>query len=285
MTTAPPTVSFFGLSPLSPSRSISTSSFIAGDEPISIIPSFHHPELGLISSTVGPFRAGIDCTVPLWLGVMLRKRKLAKIIPPQWMEVETLKEVLRFERDPREANFSSLLPFRHAEIAQAILSAHRGGEDSELPDGDKIKLLLEDIATVRMDKIRKNVHTLSSQILNRPSKVQPIIDVTNIGSLEMHAVKSFVTESFRMHRELSGKGNGYSQPLENERSGSGGLASSGVESSSRSRLRASRLVRGDENQEEEQLEDPRPLEEIEAEEADEEEEGDEVGRSRIRRHR
>ena len=241
----------------------------------------------------------MDTTVPLWLAVMLRKRKLAKIIPPQWMDVEVLKEVLRFERDPREANFSSLLPFRHAEIAQAILSACRAGSgtgagggaasDSELPDADRIKLLLEDIATVRMDKIRKNVHTLSSQILSRPSTVQPIIDVTNIGSLEMHAVKSFVTESFRLHRELSGKGSSYSQSIqstEGSRS-EGGLTSNraSVEGSGRGRLRASRLVREAENDEE--LEEPRPLEELEAEadEEEDEEPEDDPGRSRLRRHR
>ncbi|KAL3804931.1 hypothetical protein HJC23_006703 [Cyclotella cryptica] len=296
MTSAPPSVSFFGNTPLSPDRSIAISSFLAGDEPIAIIPSFHHPEpLGLISGQVGPFRAGMDTVVPLWLAVMLRRRKLAKIIPPSWMDADLLKEVLRFERDPREANFSSLLPYRHAEIAQAILAACRAGSgtgasgggsagDSEIPDADRIKLLLEDIATVRMDKIRRNVHTLSSQILSRPSRVQPIIDVTNIGSLEMHAVKSFVTESFRLHRELSGKGNAYSQPLqsaegsrkENAESRSNG---SRLDGASRGRLRASRLVREDDD-----LQEPRPLEEIDGDGEEVTGHGD-TGQSRIRRHR
>lgn len=235
----------------------------------------------------------MDTTVPLWLGVMLRRRKLAKIVPPNWMNVETLREVLRFERDPREANFSPLLPFRHAEIAQAILAACRSGSgsgagDSELPDADRIKLLLEDIATVRMDKIRKNVHTLSSQILSRPSRVDPIIDVTNIGSLEMHAVKSFVTESFRMHRELSGRGSSYSMPVQGQEGSQAGVAGAGgVEGASRGRLRASRLVRREENdnEEEDELEVPRPLEDIEAEEEDEEDIQEETGGSRLRRHR
>ncbi|KAL7509932.1 hypothetical protein ACHAXN_007189 [Cyclotella atomus] len=281
MASSTPTVSFFGHTPLTPTQSISTSSFLAGDESISIIPSFSHPNpLGLISGTVGPFRAGMDTSVPLWLAVMLRKRKLARIIPPHWMDVEVLKEVLRFERDPREANFSPLLPFRHAEISQSILMACKaGGGDCEIVDGDKIKLLLEDIATVRMDKIRKNVHTLSSQLLSRSSRVQPIIDVTNIGSLEMHAVKSFVVESFRMHRELSGTGSAYSD--RNVQDGSQQGAVGGVEAAGRGRLRASRLVR-----QEEEMEVPRPLEEIEAEEEEDEEmEEDDGGRSRLRRHR
>jgi GINS complex subunit 2 len=266
------------------------SSFLAGDEPVSIIPSFHHPEpLGLISGQVGPFRAGMDTVVPLWLAVMLRRRKLAKIIPPSWMDTEVLKEALRFERDPREASFSSLLPFRHAEIAQAILSACRSGSgtgassggsagDSEIPDADRIKLLLEDIATVRMDKIRRSVHTLSSQILSAESRVQPIIDVTNIGSVEMHSVKLFMTESFRNHREFSGKGSAFAQSAQSAEGSRSDSAGNGAETSGRGRLRASRLVR-----ESEELETPRPLEEIEAEE--EEESGDEVENSRLRRFR
>jgi hypothetical protein len=209
------------------------------------------------------------------------------------MDVEVLKEVLRFERDPREESFSSSLPFRHAEIAREILAACRAGGD-ELPDADKIQLLLEDISTVRMDKIRRNVHTLSSQLLSQPTKEQPIIVVTGMGSLEMHAVKSFVTDSFRLHRELTGKGSGYSPPLQGAGEGREGLPSSGSagEGATRGsgRLRASRLVRENENREED-LEEPRPLEEIEAEEEkddddnDDDEGGEEVGRSKIRRHR
>lgn len=41
-----------------------------------------------------------------------------------------LKEVLRFERDPNEASFSPDLPFRHAEISHAILTACRAGSGS-----------------------------------------------------------------------------------------------------------------------------------------------------------
>ena len=208
--------------------------------------------------------------------------------------MEVLKEVLRFERDPREANFSSLLPYRHAEIAQSVLTAcQTSSGDSEIPNADRIKLLLEDIATVRMDKIRKNIHTLSSQILSRESKVQPIIDVTNIGSLEMHSIQSFVVEAFRLHRELEGRGSMYNEPPSLQGTGSGGergARSGSSEDVGRrdGRLRVSRLARDDDGSNDEELMVPRPLEDIEAEEEEnnQENEGDdEAGRSRIRRHR
>lgn len=214
--------------------------------------------------------------------------------------MEVLKEVLRFERDPREANFSSLLPYRHAEIAQSILTACQNSSgDSEIPNADRIKLLMEDIATVRMDKIRKNIHTLSSQILSRESKVQPIIDVTNIGSLEMHSIQSFVVEAFQLHRELGGRGSVYNEPLSLQGVGSGaeggargGGGGGGEEEEvgrSGGRLRVSRLVRNEADDNNEEMMVPRPLEEIEAdeeEEDDQQNEGDdEAGGSRIRRHR
>ncbi|KAL7468846.1 hypothetical protein ACHAXS_009095 [Conticribra weissflogii] len=297
---------FFGNTPLTPARSLAASSFLAGDEPITIIPSFNHPEpIGLISGQVGPFRAGMNVVVPLWLGTMLRRRKFAKIVPPPWMDVDTLREVLKFERDPQQASFSPELPFRHAEIASAIFSACRTGGgtgssgdfggDSEIPNIDKVKLLLEDIATVRMDKIRRNVHTLSSQTLTRPSKTESIINVTHIGSVEVQAIKPFVTESFRMHRELSGKGSSYSYPVQSTNSSGGdsgsnngnrgrGNSREASENANRGRLHA-QLER--QRQEDLSLEGSNVTDNLVVERGDELEEGEEnnTGRSRLRRHR
>jgi hypothetical protein len=183
----------------------------------------------------------MNATVPLWLGTMLRRRKLAKIVPPSWMDVDHLREVLRYERDIRQASFHPELPFRHAELSRAILSACRAGSGTgssaavdgagsdgvaEIPHADQIKLLLEDIGAVRMDKIRRNVHQLSGSTLRHRSSTESVIDVTNIGSLEMHSIKSFVLESFRLQRELSGKGSSYSYSVEPESGGGGGGGSS-----------------------------------------------------------
>lgn len=232
------------------------------------------------------------------------------------MDVEVLRNVLRFERDPKEASFSPDLPFRHAEIARAILSACRAGSgtgsaagdaggDTEIPNGDQVKLLLEDIASVRMDKIRRNVHQLSSSTLKTRSKIESVIDVTNIGSLEMHAIKPFVTEAFRLHRELSGKGSSYNQDVEPDNSSGGGggggnaggdRRSGAAASAGRGRLQQSRLVRESENnaeqpqddeeqeeQSDEELLEPRPLDEMAS--SGEEDEDDNAGRSNLRRHR
>jgi GINS complex subunit 2 len=100
-----PTASFFGNSNLSTLRALASSTFLAGDEPVVILPSFSLPEpLKLTSGSFGPFRAGTDAVVPLRLATMLRRRRLARIVPPVWMDTGVLRSVLRFERDVREAS-------------------------------------------------------------------------------------------------------------------------------------------------------------------------------------
>jgi hypothetical protein len=235
------------------------------------------------------------------------------------MDVTVLKEVLRFERDPNEASFSPDLPFRHAEISHAILTACRAGSgtggsgamgdggESEVPNADQVKLLLEDISRVRTDKIRRNVHTLSAQTLKAKSKYESIIDVTNIGSLEMHQIKPFITDAFKNHRELSGKGSSYSTPLDE---GEGGGRSAPVTSARRGRLRTSRLSARSNNDDTEnndmdddELEIPRPPDDDDDEadggiqqqqqqqdnELEDEMDDDDIdanaGQSRLRRHR
>lgn len=272
----------------SPSHLHARSAFLAGDEIIRIVPSFNYKsDLGLISRTVGPFRAGLDAPVPLWLAVHLRRRNLCRIIPPSWMDVDNLKEVLKFERDPSEASFSPDLPFRHAEVARAVLSACGAGSGSgsagtaggsggdgtvEIPNADTVKILLEDIATVRMDKIRRNVHTLSAESMSKEDGSSlPVIDVTGIGSLEMQAVRPFVLRAFRDHRSLTGK-----DAVKSSDNG-GGRTTGGAREGRESAVRRARAGADDVDQDDGSLEIPTAPSAQAAAPA--------VGRSRLRRFR
>mmetsp|Transcript_19402 Transcript_19402/g.42216 ORF Transcript_19402/g.42216 Transcript_19402/m.42216 type:complete len:313 (-) Transcript_19402:145-1083(-) len=279
----------FGQSTLSSSRLHDCSNFLAGDTTVTIIPTFNYRQpLGLISRTaVGPFSAGVECSVPLWLATHLRRRNLCRIVPPSWLDVEVLRSVLKHERDPKEASFSPLIPFRHAEIAKAVLGACSTGSgsggtagsaggtagDVEIADSDHVRLLLEDIATVRMDKIRRNIHTLSAQSMAREDMASlPVIDVTGIGSLEMHAVMPFITEAFREHRTLTGQDGGRKGAMDkSKKSGGGGgggsraaVASASAtarrteESSSAGAGAAQPMQEDDDEEDEDDLEEPTP---------------------------
>jgi hypothetical protein len=59
---------------------------------------------------------------------------------------------------------------------------------------------------MRMDKVRRNVHQLSRMMLASRLGNMVLIDVVSVGSFKMHAVRLFVMEAFRLHRELSGRG-------------------------------------------------------------------------------
>lgn len=173
-----------------------SSAFLAGDETIEIVPNFSYDKpLGLMTKqNVGPFSAGISAKVPLWLALLLKQKYFCEIVTPDWMEVEKLKEILKEER--KEDAFNKDLPFRYLEISRSLLHAHT------MQDHESIRILLQDIQTVRMDKIRTNLYTLSSSALQSPDDL-PIIDVSGIGSLELAAIEPFCRTAFRHHLMLS----------------------------------------------------------------------------------
>jgi hypothetical protein len=52
-----------------------------------VLPSFSLPELlELTSGLFGPFHTGMDAVMPLRLATMLRRRRLARIVPLGWMD-------------------------------------------------------------------------------------------------------------------------------------------------------------------------------------------------------
>ena len=160
-----------------------------------------------MSRSVGPFTAGMEANIPLWLAVSLRKRGLARIIPPSFMTVESLEHILKYERENN--TFCAELPHRHSEIARAVLSVSGGGgatmDDGDIVQPELVRTLLEDIETVRIDKIRNNIKKLSEQSLSKTDTL-PAIDVTGIGSLEIQQTRPFLTEAFKWHRNASGRG-------------------------------------------------------------------------------
>jgi len=199
-----------------PHRAHSLSNFLASEEPLSIIPNFSYPipfDFLLTRKSIGPFHAGVNVTVPLWVALYLRKRNLCRLVPPEWMSVEHLTLVLAFERDPNQKEFSPNLPFRYTEISTAFLracganrsAAHASGSGAggeELADMEKVRVLLDDIAVVRMDKIRKSVHEMSIDMSQTDIQAMPVYDVTNVGSLELAAIRPFLTRAFGDHLKL-----------------------------------------------------------------------------------
>ena len=174
------------------------SEFLAGDELVTIVPSFSYPKpLELISRpSVGPFQAGLETSVPLWLALLLRQKCLCRIQAPSWMDVSVLRSILHEEQTTE--TFSKRLPFRYLETSRSLLATSESVTDQP----DAVRILLQDISTVRTDKIRRNLHTLSEQALATPHTL-PVIEVTGISSLEIATVAPFCTKAFQHHLLLS----------------------------------------------------------------------------------
>ena len=114
--------------------------------------------------------------------------------------METLEHVLQYEKDHN--TFCPDLPHRHAEIARALLDVSSDTAiDQDLPQRDLVRALLEDIETMRLDKIRSNIKIMSEQSLSQDEAL-PAIDVSGIGALEVQLLRPFLKEAFRVHRAL-----------------------------------------------------------------------------------
>jgi len=206
-----------------PQRIQSLKAFLASDTIITIIPSFPYKaplDFLITQESIGPFQAGIETPTPLWLALYLRKRNLCSLKCPSWTEVDNLKKVLKHERDAKINSFSTDLPFRYAETSRAILQACGAGRSAahasggmggneEVPQAEVVRVLLEDISMVRMDKIRRNVHNISAQTMaGSLEKPMPVLDVTGIGAVEMAAIKPFLEGAFEDHLRLVRTGTG-----------------------------------------------------------------------------
>jgi GINS complex protein len=117
----------------------------------------------------GPIKAGIPCALPLWLAVALNEKSLAKISKPRWMETDNLVKILQEERasgtlvvasssssSSASSNHQLQLPFYYYEISQRLSKLANVGWNRP-----EIRLLVEDIAQVRIDKLR---HTFQKSL-------------------------------------------------------------------------------------------------------------------------
>lgn len=195
---------------------------MASDELITIVPNFNYKSkmdfLITVSSTIGPFQAGIETVVPLWLGIYLKRRNLCRIRCPQWMTVSYLKETLKMEKNNPEI-FSERMPFYYAEISHEIfkvIGAERSavhaasGMEEEVIDSEVVKVLLEDIQAIRMSKVRKSVHEISKNLegsdidyMNQPLGT---VVVNGMGSVEISAIKPLLETALGDHFKLTQAG-------------------------------------------------------------------------------
>lgn len=157
--------------------------FLAEDEMIEIVPNMRMEELNLISGDYGPFLPRIATEVPLWLAVALKKRGKCSILPPKWMSVERLTQVLEAERDsPKEFQ---QLPSHYVETSRLLFDHAR----DDIPDIYMVRSLIEDIRNVRFHKVESGLETISART--------HAVKLKNLSAMEVNIVRPFVVRTLQ----------------------------------------------------------------------------------------
>ncbi|KAL5527507.1 hypothetical protein ACEPAG_6308 [Sanghuangporus baumii] len=151
--------------------------FIASEEVVEIFPVVKMDKIQFITGLYGPFIGGRTTRVPLWVAVNLKLKKKCNIVPPDWLNVESLQNKLTEETDERFREEFSSFPFRYAEIAKVLLDV--ASDDLDQPD--KIRTILKDLREARQSKIRDTLIKLNPTSLK----------MAGVSAMEMNEVRSF----------------------------------------------------------------------------------------------
>eukprot|EP01035_Chromulina_nebulosa_P019699 gene19699-25621_t len=146
--------------------------------------------------------------VPLWFAITLRKKGKCTIAIPEWMSVESLENFIEAER---EAQILQPLPFHYIEISKLLLTYAR--EDIQYPD--KSSALLKDLENIRMDRLKIAIVDVANKV--KGGEKVFLAKVVNISSMEIFAIKDFITESMSVFKSLTTTKDDNIQPINRKR--------------------------------------------------------------------
>jgi GINS complex protein len=201
------------------------SAFLADDTVVTIVPDFAYPnKIPLLSGStqVGPFHSGIPTKAPLWFAMMLQQRSLCTLQVPNWLDTEHLTQVKQHETTEKSLTPTSQevhgsgskatqddsvsLPFYYAELGQRFTTTSNAA--SQAPQASN--LVLQDIAMIRLDKVRQQFQQLSKQQKDNPNLC---VSVPGIASAELTQLKPLILQALNDQRFLVTSGG---HPKKNE---------------------------------------------------------------------
>jgi GINS complex protein len=225
-------------------------SFRADDTLISILPAFDFQapdddatspqrlfQSTSRSTNFGPFKAGMEATVPLWMAVVLQQRSFATIVLPEWLSTANLSHILQYEKshallfpttsvrsgrpssapkdrwnaeedgDENTAISTTMgdptsayfLPENYYEVALRLTAAAAAAQETS--QYSVIALLVQDLFEVRVDKLRQQFQSLLAE-----TRGDLLINVTGIGTQELTAIQPYVQQALQdMYRLAASK--------------------------------------------------------------------------------
>jgi GINS complex subunit 2 len=165
--------------------------FCAENELVSIVPLFEHPRLELLSGFYGPFKRNEEIKVPIWLACHLKKRQRCNLIWPEYLQVGELLSIYEITKTHKDFyDFG----FYYGEIAKILLDCF----EDENPNSHRMRALIEDIQSIRVDRLKLGLGMLSNQVSTSDGSLEGLIKIPGVGSIDLLSTKQYITASIDM---------------------------------------------------------------------------------------
>lgn len=124
--------------------------------------------------------------VPLWLALHLKKTNKCRILAPEWLSVDKLKESYRLEKENEQE--LGEMPQNYYELTLILMANCR----DDLKNDEEVRCLVEDINRCRMAKIQGRVekHMESGGVLK-------------LNNISQHERSSVLSPSYGFMAKLS----------------------------------------------------------------------------------
>ncbi|XP_035709665.1 DNA replication complex GINS protein PSF2 isoform X1 [Folsomia candida] len=162
--------------------------FLAEKEIVEIVPKFTLDTICLMEGNLGPFRAGLPVRVPLWVALDFRRRERCTLVPPDWMNIQALEAI---KKEEKTNELFTKMPNEHY-MAVTVVICRSCSQD--IPDSDRVQVLVKDIWDNRIAKIRT---AIDSFIKTGSSFAK----VNNLTQMEIANVRPFFPHALeQIHR-------------------------------------------------------------------------------------
>ncbi|MCJ1421369.1 DNA replication protein psf2 [Xylographa parallela] len=176
--------------------------FLCEMELVTVIPRQRLEGLDLLGGPILPLQPPYRAPLPLWLALLLKRQRRANILPPPWLSVPALTQILALEQEspvfspplPLPLNSTTSppfvptatadapsqgLPYHWLELGEMLLDAAA----DDVPEGDSVRRLMRDLREVRMAKMREGV-----KVLEGGREVR----VVGVGGMEVAEGRAFI---------------------------------------------------------------------------------------------
>jgi GINS complex subunit 2 len=169
-------------------------SFLAEEEiRIHISPHFSAPKTAFLARECGPFEAGQPIKVQLWFALFLNSSQSCTLIPPKWLSLSSLWQIL--DRERREKNGLTRIHPYYMEVSHAFITH----SPMSIRDLEQVRIAVDQLWHIRCAKIRQAIAESTSETLD-------FFELPNATRMELHLYREPITRIRSILTELNAVG-------------------------------------------------------------------------------